>query len=169
MLPCDGFGFRRKTWCADCYGAVCADCLAFGRQLFDPGDILFLASPPTLYRDEELRCPGSRADARVDLAQPTSNSTFDAVRGLYDHPGRAGVGLDPRNQTLELAPFGILAAPSSHSSRPFFFAAAFRNIGKKLRCVFTLMTSLTPIVFAFLLSPPAGVITSKSGFSMIAA
>ena len=52
---------------------------------------------------------------------------------------------------------------------PFSLVPSFMNIGKKLRCVFTLMTSLTPIVLAFLRNPPTGVMTSRSGFSIIAA
>lgn len=44
-----------------------------------------------------------------------------------------------------------------------------KNIGKKLRCVLTFITSFMSIVLAFRRSPPVGVITSSSGFSMIAA
>lgn len=72
-----------------------------------------------------------------------------------------------KNEFLELAPLGIVATPGCHfASLPLGLAS--RNIGKKLRCRLSLRTSPMPMAFALRRSPPPGVITAMSGFSIIA-
>ena len=70
------------------------------------------------------------------------------------------------NKLLEGTPFGILANAFQNRSLRL---GCFKNIGKKLFWFLSRKTSPTAIVLALRRSPPPGVSTSISGFSMIAA
>ena len=117
-------------------------------------------------------CRGGRrhtgaCGVRIPIQRLKAGQNRNSHLTRHDYAVRIRIGLDTRDQPLELLPFSIPAYAGRHHS--FRHVPAFWNIGKKLRCLLSLMTSLAPIVLAFRRSPPAGVMTCRSGFSMIAA
>src|SRR3546814_449 len=98
--------------------------MLLGDQLFYPGDILNVRSPPTFYCDEHLDGACSRADACIDLAQSARGLAPDAIWRSHGHTPRAGVCLNARNQTLEFPPFRFFPMHGSHLSPLLSFAPA---------------------------------------------